>query len=249
MDSVERAANVELEADPGLFDPARRLARRRSSLTAAAGAGVGLVLLLLVTVIRVFDYPRPGTPIVNREEMPAALAPLAQQRKELQQEVAQLQKQIEDSAQDVATLRAQAERARAELVDLEAQRKAEVDALEQRRQADARTIGLLVTSPAANGPVGSANGAAPGDEGHNQAHAPRPRSAKDFLRVARQQIRDGSSDKAAVTLEMAEVRALNEAEDHAGPIGAAMQIRNARMAVQAGHPEDALHILDSAAAR
>ena len=249
MDSVDRTAGADLPGlDQDASDTARGYTRRRSSLVAASGAGVGVILLLLVTLIRVLDHPRPGapqTPVASSgEEIPPALAPLAQQRQQLQQEVVHLQKAIEDAAQDVATLRAQAERARADLAALEAQRKAEVDALEQRRKADERAAGVLAPTPVTTTQPASSSGSTA-----EPAHPVRPRSAKDFLRVARQQIRDGNNKEAEATLEMAEVRALNEAEGHAGAAGAAAQIRNARIAIQAGRTDDALHIIDSAAPR
>lgn len=247
MDAVDRTAGADLPAlDPHATDSEHNNARRRSPLVAASGAGVGVIVLLLVTLIRVLDHPQPGAPpapVANpREEIPPALAPLAQQRQQLQEEVVRLQKAIEDAAQDVATLRAQADRARADLAGLEVQRKAEIDSLEQRRKADERAVGVLATTPVTTPSAVPSPGSTT-----DTARPARLRSAKDFLRVARQQIRDGNEKEAEATLEMAEVRALNEAEGHPGPEVAL--IRNARVAVQSGRADDALHMIDSATPR
>jgi hypothetical protein len=249
MDSVDRTAGADL---PGLdlhaTDSDHDNARPRSPLVAASGAGVGVIVLLLVTLIRVLDHPRPSVPQAPvasaRDEIPPALAPLAQQRQQLQEEVVRLQKAIEDAAQDVATLRAQADRARADLASLEAQRKTEIDALEQRRKTDERAVGVLATTPVTTPPTAPSPGSTA-----ETARPARPRSAKDFLRVARQQIRDGNEREAEATLEMAEVRALNEADGHPGTSPEAMVIRNARIAVQSGRADDALRIIDSASPR
>ena len=123
-------------------------------------------------------------------------------------------------------------------------RKAEIEALGQRRKTDERAVGVLATTP-----VTTPLELPPPGSTAESARPARPRSAKDFLRVARQQIHDGNAREAEATLEMAEVRALNEAEGHPATSPEVALIRNARIAVQSGRPDDALHIIDGATPR
>lgn len=192
--------------------------------------------------------------------------PAAEQRATTErQKLSALQAEIEKSSQELGTLRAAAEQARAEVAVLHEQRDAMLhpptDARPNAAEAPATQASPPVQEPQAAKMPAPAN-AAPASatsvsvspaEHRSSAKMRSPHTARDFLRLAREQLEAGRTAEAEDALEKAETRALNNnAAFHGGldPTDSPLvdRIAAARRALRAGNTARALRLAGEAPA-